>query len=200
VALARATAPSAFTFSTWIVFFSVVAGLAATLFSVMFVALQVRWRLWVGSGLRRAVATSALGELMIPLFMAVIALMADHPWRIAAWIGGLFGVAIILWHWMSYILDFDQAEKYDRRQAKGAWWSFALYVTVFVSGFLSPSPGLYIVASISVWLLFSGASEAWILLTRQQKSSDYELSRFKRQFTEWLRMVRASPADRQPIQ
>jgi hypothetical protein len=85
-----------FLFTSWIVFSSIMAGLAATLFSVMFVLLQVRWRLWVRSGLRRAVATSALGELMVPLFVSAIALMADNPWRIAAWIGGLFGIGVIL--------------------------------------------------------------------------------------------------------
>ena len=167
------------------------AGLAATLFSVMFVALQVRWRLWVRSGLRRAVATSALGELMIPLFVSAIALMADNPWRIAAWIGGLFGIGVILWHWRSYILEFDRAEQYDRLQARGAWWSLGVYLSVFIAGFLDPAPGLYILASILVWLLFSGASEAWILLTREERSNGGKARRFRSQFECWLKAGRA---------
>ena len=102
----------------------VVAGLAATLFSVMFVTLQVRWRLWARSGLRRAVATSALGELMIPLFVSAVTLMAGNPWRIAAWISGCSG-----WppsscgtggrtFWSSI-----EPSRTDRWQAWGAWWS-----------------------------------------------------------------------------
>jgi hypothetical protein len=189
MALALSAHPE-FRFTSWIVFFSVVAGLAATLFSVMFVTLQVRWRLWARSGLRRAVATSALGELMIPLFVSAITLMAGNPWRIAAWIGGLFGIAVILWHWRSYILEFDRAEPYDRWQAWGAWWSVGLYLTTFVTGFLSPTPGLYILASILVWLLFSGAGEAWILLTREERSRVPEARRFGRQFARWLKAVR----------
>jgi len=194
VALALST-QHAFRFGTWVVFFSVVAGLAATLFSVMFVTLQVRWRLWARSGLRRAVATSALGELMVPMFLSAISLMAGNPWRIAAWIGGLFGVGVILWHWRSYILEFDRAEPYDRLQARGAWFSFGLYLTVFVAGFLGPAPGLYIVATISVWLLFSGASEAWILLTHEERSKAGQERRFRRQFARWLKAARAQAVD-----
>jgi hypothetical protein len=174
-----------------------VAALAATLFSVMFVTLQVRWRLWARSGLRRAIATSALGELMIPLFVSAISLMADNPWRVAAWIGGLFGICVILWHWRSYILEFDLAERYDRVQAGGAWWSFGLYLTVFASGFLSPGLGIYILASIIIWLLFSGASEAWILLTREERARTTEERRFGPQFGHWLKAARSQRDDRE---
>lgn len=104
-------------------------------------------------------------------------------------------LAVILWHWRSYILEFDRAEPYDRLQARGAWFSFGLYLTVFVAGFLGPAPGLYIVASISIWLLFFGASEAWILLTQEEWSRAGQERRFRRHFTRWLKAARAQAVD-----
>lgn len=160
-----------FNFSDWIAFYSAIAALSATLFSVMFLALQVRWRLWKGSRLRRVVATSALAELMIPLFSSIILLMPAHPWRIAVWVTGLFGIAVVLSHWSVFITHRAEAAEYDRIQAITGWLSFCIYFFLFVSGFLPSRLGVYILASLSVWLLFSGASESWLLLTHEDNST-----------------------------
>jgi hypothetical protein len=46
----------------------------------------------------------------------------------------------------------------------GAWISFVVYVAMITEGFLEPSVGLYLVGGVSIWLLSSGAIEAWWLL------------------------------------
>ena len=143
--LAQAARVASFSFSGWLVFFSAISGLSATLFSVMFVTFQLRSALWNGSRSRRAIATSALGELMLPLFASLILLMANHPWRAAAWTAGGFGISVIGWHWRSFILDHDTADEFDQRQAKTSWFSFAIYVTVFIAGFLSGQLVSYVV-------------------------------------------------------
>ena len=174
----------AFTFNEWITFFAALAGLSATIFSVMFVTFQVRPELWKDSRLRQAVATSALGELLVALFVSLISLMAGNPWRVAAMAAGAFGVMVILMHWYIFILDHAAARHFDHIQAKTAWFSFFLYVTIFLSGFLDPTPGLYIIAGISTWLLFSGASEAWLLLSLRENSQS-EKKHFSVEFKSW---------------
>lgn len=174
-----------FTFDDWIAFFAALAGLSGTIFSVMFVTFQVRSELWKDSRLRRAVATSALGELLVALFVSLISLMAENPWRAAAMVAGGFGVIVILMHWYFFILDRAAAKPFDHAQAKAAWFSFALYVTIFICGFLNPKPGLYIIAGISTWLLFSGASEAFLLLSFREDLHATEKEHFAQSFAAW---------------
>jgi hypothetical protein len=182
----------AFVFNDWITFFAALAGLSATIFSVMFITFQVRPELWKNSRLRRAIATSALGELLVALFVSLISLMAGNPWRTAAMVAGGFGVMVILMHWYFFILDNEAAKRFDRVQAKTAWFSLALYVTVFISGFLDPKPGLYIIAGISTWLLFSGASEAWLLLSLREDSQGPAGKRFTQEFATWIAGITSS--------
>jgi hypothetical protein len=174
-----------FTFNDWITFFTALAGLSTTIFSVMFVTFQVRTELWKKSRLRRAVASSALGELLVAMFVSIISLIAGNPWRAAAMVSGGLGVVVILMHWYFFILGHDEAKDFDHVQAKTAWFSFALYITIFVCGFLDPKPALYIIAGISTWLLFSGASEAWLLLSLREDPQGIEKKRFTHEFAAW---------------
>jgi hypothetical protein len=174
-----------FKFDDWIAFFAALAGLSATIFSVMFVTFQVRSELWKDSRLRRAVATSALGELLVALFVSLISLMAGNPWRAATMVAGGFGVIVILTHWYFFILDRAAAKSFDHAQAKAAWFSFTLYVTIFICGFLNPRPALYIIASISTWLLFSGASEAFLLLSFREDLKRPDKGQFTHEFATW---------------
>lgn len=171
----------------WMNYFTALAGLSATIFSVMFVTFQIRPEFWRYSRLRSAAAASALGELLVALFMSLIGLMAGHPWRVAALISGSFGIVVILAHWYFFVLDHVVADDFDRNQAKLGWLSLAFYATIFVSGFLEPSPGLYIITGICTWLLFSGASEAaWLLMSHQEYTQDAERKVFTREFCKWV--------------
>ena len=102
---------------------------------------------------------------------------------------GTLGAIVILTHWYYFILDHDAAERFDRRQAKTAWFSLALYIAIFISGFLNPVPGLYLIASISTWLLFSGAGEAWLLLSLRVDSQETERKLFTQEFAAWVAPV-----------
>jgi hypothetical protein len=105
-------------------------------------------------------------------------------------VAGTFGIIVILTHWYFFILDNDVADKFDRNQAKVALISLSLYISIFVSGFLDPNPGLYTIAGICTWLLFSGASEAWLLLSRQEHSKKTERKVFTREFSNWVDSIR----------
>lgn len=150
------------TFGSWTGFFAVMAGASVTLFSVMFVTLQVRPTLWNGSPVERAIATSALGELIIPLFFSVISLMPSHPWRVAAALTGLFGLCVVGSHWRIYLRS--SASRYEGQQAATGAFSFGLYSVIIACAFLSFHWVIYLVGGTCTWLLFSGATEAWMLL------------------------------------
>lgn len=158
--------PAASTFEDWTGFFGGVAGVSVTLFSVMFITFQVKSATWHSSRLKGIAAVASLIELLVPLFTALIALTAGHPWRVAAWIAGALGLAVVVIHWTLYVRDRGKpyCDGFDRVQARGAALSFAVYTGLIGAGFLSPSVGLYVVAGLSIWLLFSGAFEAWWLL------------------------------------
>ena len=145
----------------WLGFFGAVAGVSVTLFSVMFITFQVKSNTWNSSRLKQITALAALFELLIPLFMALIALMAGHPWRVAAWISGGLGILVVAVHWILYMWDRKIRDNFDLLQARGAWISFAVYSTMILGGGLGTSLGLYLIAGMSIWLLFSGAFEAW---------------------------------------
>lgn len=145
----------------WTGFFGAVAGVSVTLFSVMFVTFQVRYDTWHSSRLKEITALSALFELLVPLFAALITLLADHPWRYAACIAGSLGLITVGIHWTLYYWDRKVVDKFDKLQARGALLSFVIYSTMIAGGVLGTSSGLYLVGGISIWLLLSGAFEAW---------------------------------------
>jgi hypothetical protein len=166
-------------------FFAALAGLSATIFSVMFVTFQVRPELWKDSRLRRAVATSALGELLVALFVSLISLMVGNPWRAAAMVAGAFGVVVILMHWYFFILDRVVAQHFDHVQAKAAWSPFAALYHYFRLRIPRSKTWLVYHCRISTWLLFSGAGEAWLLLSLREDLQETGYKRFTQEFGSW---------------
>lgn len=150
----------------WTNFFQATATVSVTLFSVMFITFQVRSGTWHSSRLKRIAAVAALTELLVPLLTALIALMAGHPWRLAACITGGLGLLTVVAHWTIYVRDRHKPyrDRFDKAQAGGSLLSFAAYTTVIVGGSLGHPSGLYIVGVVSILLLCSGAIEAWWLL------------------------------------
>jgi len=82
-------------FGEWEGFFTTVAGVSVAAFSVLFVALQVKSDRWTSSRSKTWAAMAALTELLVPLIASLISLMPAHPWPIAAWITGGFGLLVI---------------------------------------------------------------------------------------------------------
>ncbi|TMQ91684.1 hypothetical protein ETD83_29730 [Actinomadura soli] len=113
-------------FGDWIGFFGAVAGVSVTLFSVMLITFQVKSTTWHSSWLKRVAAIAALAELLIPLLTALFVLTATHPWRLAAWIIGALGLAVVVSHWVLYFRDRHGSHcgRFDTVQARLAGPSF----------------------------------------------------------------------------
>lgn len=154
--------------ANWDTFFGAVTGASVTVFSVVFVVFQVKSAHWRSSPLKTMAAIASLTEFMVPLLASLIMLMPGNPWRIAAWAVGGLGVVAVLTHWTTFWRFRPLADQFDRGHARGAVISFALYTGFLSGGFMQRSTGLYLIGGISVWLLFSGAIQAWWLLEPTQ--------------------------------
>jgi hypothetical protein len=158
----------------WQDFFTTLAQVAVTAFSVMFLAMQVRASVWRGSRLLGVAAYSSLIELFVPLLAALVTLMGGHPWRIAAWLAGGLGLAMVVLHWLIYwyrpALAPDITAK-ERRfhlvQLRGSLISIVVYGLIVLSAADPLGWGIHLLAAMCVWLLFSGCFEAWWLLEPQ---------------------------------
>ena len=150
----------------WLSFFSTIAQVAVTAFSVMFLSMQVKSSAWRGSRLLSVSAVAALVELFVPLLAALITGMASHPWRLGALLASALGLTMVIVHSVAYQLDKhkEQTTRFDRTQAWGAWLSLIVYLTVGISAALPTPVGLHLLAGTCVWLLLSGSFEAWWLL------------------------------------
>jgi hypothetical protein len=154
----------------WLNFFSTLAQVAVTVFSIMFLAMQVRSSAWRKDWLFRVVAYGSLVELFVPLLAAMVTLMGGHPWRVAAALAGGLGLGMVVVHWAVYCkyrpdrLDQSEEAKFHRLQAKGSLISLLVYGLTLISAFDPWGGGLYLMAAVAVWLLFSGSFEAWWLL------------------------------------
>lgn len=147
----------------WIGFFQTMAQVSITVFSLMFVAMQVRHKEWRGTQLRTIAAISALVELFVPMFTSMIILMAGHPWKVAAILGGGLGLVAVGSHWFLYRSYREIADDFDQRQMRLSLISLFTYSLLAVSA-LGQGLGLYMLSGICLWLLLSGSFEAWYVL------------------------------------
>jgi hypothetical protein len=151
----------------WDPFFSATAQVAVTAFAVLVATLQLGRSVWWGSALKLTVAAMSLLELLIPFLAAVIALMPSHPWRIGYWVMGGAGVAGLIVHAVIYLRHEEEADAFDEQQMHlGLPISLCVYSWILCATTGNESWSLYVVASLSVWLLFSGSFEACYLLSR----------------------------------
>lgn len=155
----------------WQTFYATLAPVAVTAFSVMFLSLQVKSQVWRGRILLHVSAVAALAELFVVLVAALIISMAGRPWEWAAWIAGGGGLVVVIVHWWFYLRELMRERrggppilKFERTQARVAVMSLIVYSGIFVSPWLPNRWSVYLLAGLLVWLLFSGAYEAWWLL------------------------------------
>lgn len=155
----------------WQTFYATMAPVSVTAFSVLFLSLQVRSAVWRGRILLHVSAIAALAELFVVLVASLITSMAGRPWEWAAWIAGGGGLVVVFVHWWFYVRELWRARRGTRRilrfehqQAGAGFASMIVYLGLVVSPLLPESWGLYVFAGLLVWLLFSGAYEAWWLL------------------------------------
>lgn len=175
-------------FGEWEGFFTTVAGVSVAAFSVLFVALQVKSDRWTSSRSKTWAAMAALTELLVPLIASLISLMPAHPWPIAAWITGGFGLLVIWGHLLVYQRD-KSPDRFDGVQAiLSVCVSTPVYGAMIAAGFVSEPVGLYMLGGLSIWLLFSGATEGWFLLeprsisaTPKRQILNYDVTRSSQQ-------------------
>jgi hypothetical protein len=144
----------------WQSFFTTLAQVAVTAFSVMFLVVQVRSEVWHGRTLLKAAAVVALSELVVPMLVALVIDTGGHQWRLAAFIGGGLGSAMLILYWVLYCLARSRAV-FDWIQARIRVLSLLLYLLIMISPAFG---GLPLLAGICIWLLLSGCIEAFWLL------------------------------------
>lgn len=150
--------PTVDPFDEWVPFFEYLVGASAALLGLAFVTFQVRAEHWRGRPLRQPVAVGTLAELAAPLFFGLLFLLVGHPWRQAGYIVGAFGYSTIIFHLLAYYKHRIEALSWDRKQLLG------VSVTAITFSILMWSPSIYWKAYVSVWFVFSGFGEAWLLV------------------------------------
>ncbi|MDN5762430.1 MAG: hypothetical protein L0H41_08960 [Microlunatus sp.] len=149
----------------WVPFFEYLTSAAGGILAIAFVVFQLRPEQWRRDPLRQAAAIRTLTELATPVFFGLIFLMPDHPWKVAGAVVGTAGYIVMAIHVIAYCRNRNEADSFDRWQL----WGIAVTAVTF-SGLLW-WPNLYVKASLCVWMIFSGFSEAWIFLAVDRKHS-----------------------------
>lgn len=145
-------------FDEWVSLFSALSGVAATLLGLAFVTFQLRSWHWKGQPLKQAVALTTLTELAAPMIFGLIFMFPGHPYRTAGYIVGAAGYAVAGGHLLIFIRHRAIAERFDWAQLGGT----AVILTTF--SILTWAPDIRWKAGVLVWMIFSGASEAWLFL------------------------------------
>lgn len=143
----------------WIPFFEYLTSAAAAILAIAFVVFQLRAEHWRQDPLRQPAAVTTLTELATPVFFGLIFLMPDHPWKVGGAIVGLAGYLVMAVHLVVYRRHRQEADKFDR------WQLLGIAVTAVTFSGLLWWPNLYVKASLCVWMIFSGFTEAWIFLS-----------------------------------
>jgi hypothetical protein len=158
----------------WEPFFSSMAQVTATAFAVLLATLQLSARQWTRSKLKRAAALLALLELLVPLLASLVALMPGDPWRIGYSAMGGAGLCGLAWHAAVYRRHESEADSFDDMQMNvGLAISAVVYILLVAFSWAPQTWSLHVVASLSVWLVFSGSTKAWLLLSvRPARSAD----------------------------
>lgn len=145
----------------WVGYFSTLATVSITAFALMFAAMQIRYREWNGSPLKKVVAISALIELLVPVTTSMVFLMVGHPWRAAVVLGGALGLSTVGTHWWIILRNHKLADDFDWAQLRLSFTSFTVYALLLAS---SIGMNQYLIPSLCLWLLVSGCFESWYVL------------------------------------
>jgi hypothetical protein len=154
----------------WTGFFATITGVAAALLTIAFLTFQLK-ATWWSHALRRYIAIFTLLEFGAPIIIGLIVLMPRHPWRIASIIVGITGLALLIAYWVGYAqtrtalkVVGKKPDRFDRDQILLSPITLACSIILVASGFITERVGVYMVASVSIWLLISGSVESWRFL------------------------------------
>lgn len=149
----------------WTVYFAAVAGVAATLLGLVFVAFQMSTS-WHDDRLRRVVAMQTLAELLAPVLVGLSTLTPGDEWRYVAGACGLAGLGLVAWHVAVYRrAKADEhsgsgraLDEFDRDQLRLDVFPVVMYSLVLLAAvFEWPR----ILGLVLLWFIFSGSVEAF---------------------------------------
>jgi hypothetical protein len=151
----------------WQAFFSALAGVTALVFVVLLAVLQVTSIRWRGTALKEVAAVLALLALLIPLLASLVALMPGAPWRVGYLVMGGVGVGALVWHAATYLRCEQDTDAFDDRQVQwGLPVSLGVYFSLVAFSCSTAAWSVYVVAGLSIWLVFAGTAGVWLLLSR----------------------------------
>src|SRR3954449_5525788 len=155
---------------TWTDFFTALAIASATSFAVVLATLQICAPRWERTALRRVAAVLPLIDLLVPAVAALVSLLPGDPsWRVGYLVMGAVGLTGRGWYVAGYMGHEDAADDFELAQLRvGVPVSVAVYVAMIAFACKGGDTSLYVLAGLSVWLLVSGAAQAWLLLTPRQ--------------------------------
>ena len=185
----------------WESYFQVLADVCVTSFAVLFVVIQLKLNAdeWMIRPAKRAAAVSDMTELLVPLLAALLILIPSGPWRWAFGVTGSVGMAVCLWYWLIYFSELrrhprpeppvggkkrevkrtvrrsgPEPDDFDSGQARLNLLSFAIY-GCFVVAASTGNQTLYGVSAVlCAWLVFSGTTEGWWLVTEHSSRDSRE--------------------------
>jgi MFS family permease len=156
----------------WQAFLQALTVVAVVASAVLLGVLQVSSRRWRGAGLKEAAAGVAVGELLVPLLGGLVALMPGVSWRIGFLVAGGLAVCGLVAHVATYLRHDDTADTFDDRQVQwGLPLSAALCLSLVVFSCAPADWAAYVVAGLSVALVFSGTGRAWLLLAHLDRAA-----------------------------
>lgn len=143
-------------------FFEATAAVSATVLGLILVTFTLQRSEWTRRSLRRAVATVTLAEILNPLLFALIYLAPGHHWHWGGRAVGTLGYLSLVNHLRIYRRTVLNAPSVITRFDRAQLWGIAVTLVTFSVMFFDTP--LTLKALICVWFIFSGSSEAWLLM------------------------------------
>jgi hypothetical protein len=156
----------------WHDFWTALTVAGAVAVAVLAAALQLGPRHWQRAPLRRAAAVLAVAQLLVPVVAALVALMPGaDSWRVGYVVAGAAGIAVLVWHTVTYLRHEATADAFDDRQRMLALTlGLGSYFALVVFAVAGDGPAPHVVAALSVWLLVSGSGTGWALVSQTPRT------------------------------
>lgn len=149
---------------SWHDFSSASASASATIFAVLFAAVQFRHAHWSASRLRIHIVLGGIFELLLPVVASLIWLIPGAPWQLGAGLTGSLGWISLIVLTTAFLRHGAEMAKYECLVASLLPLSAAVYTVDLLAAFDLFSQSREWAAATFVWLIISGASESWAAL------------------------------------